>query len=297
MDKKKTGELIKKMRIEKGYTQLELGDLLGVSNKAVSRWENGDSFPDIGVLENLSQILDLKIQDIVIGEVVESSYDTAVTEIVRVATIQSKQKKRNIVTWAVCLILFFYLLIWGYYRLSGSTIGDWITTRYNYSLVGVLLLVSIKCVLDKEPLNPFRDKYSKWFACVHIISGVYISTVTCIIMAVVNQGKVPFDMKLSSVGAFLHNQIIIIYIFNMIVLAMECFQINHHDEAIRLDTYFGIALIHLVLLYSDLLHRITSPEEIYTIFINGTIVTLMETTIMIVITLIIKKYTKSLAIR
>ena len=44
MDKIKTGELIKNKRIEKGYTQLELGDLLGVSNKAVSRWENGDSF-------------------------------------------------------------------------------------------------------------------------------------------------------------------------------------------------------------------------------------------------------------
>ena len=43
MDKIKTGELIKNKRIEKGYTQLELGDLLGVSNKAVSRWENGVS--------------------------------------------------------------------------------------------------------------------------------------------------------------------------------------------------------------------------------------------------------------
>lgn len=43
MDKIKTGELIKNKRIEKGYTQLELEDLLGVSNKAVSRWENGGS--------------------------------------------------------------------------------------------------------------------------------------------------------------------------------------------------------------------------------------------------------------
>lgn len=50
MDKIKTGELIKNKRIEKGYTQLELEDLLGVSNKAVSRWENGDSSPDIGIL-------------------------------------------------------------------------------------------------------------------------------------------------------------------------------------------------------------------------------------------------------
>ena len=56
MDKKKTGILIREARTAKNYTQSELGDLLGVSNKAVSRWENGESFPDIGILENLSEV-------------------------------------------------------------------------------------------------------------------------------------------------------------------------------------------------------------------------------------------------
>ena len=41
MDKKKTGSLIREARVKKNYTQSELGNLLGVSNKAVSRWENG----------------------------------------------------------------------------------------------------------------------------------------------------------------------------------------------------------------------------------------------------------------
>ncbi len=44
-----------------------MGGLLGVTNKAISRWEKGDSFPDIGVIEELSRILDIRIQDIVIG--------------------------------------------------------------------------------------------------------------------------------------------------------------------------------------------------------------------------------------
>ena len=43
MDKNKTGNLIREARTKKNYTQSKLGDLLGVSNKAVSRWENGVS--------------------------------------------------------------------------------------------------------------------------------------------------------------------------------------------------------------------------------------------------------------
>ena len=53
---------------KENYTQSELGALLGVTNKAISRWETGDSFPDIGLLEAISQILDIPIEDIIIGE-------------------------------------------------------------------------------------------------------------------------------------------------------------------------------------------------------------------------------------
>ena len=80
MDKKKTGELIRQARTGKKYTQTELGDLIGVTNKAVSRWENGESFPDIGVLERLSEILEIKIQDIVVGEI-QADHETALTVI------------------------------------------------------------------------------------------------------------------------------------------------------------------------------------------------------------------------
>lgn len=68
MDKAKSGKLIKEARMQKNYTQSELGNLLGVSNKAVSRWETGESFPDVGILENLSSILGVSIQDVITGD-------------------------------------------------------------------------------------------------------------------------------------------------------------------------------------------------------------------------------------
>ncbi|MFQ8903053.1 MAG: hypothetical protein ACLR7D_15475 [Lachnospira eligens] len=45
MDKQKTGELIKNARIKKGYTQVELGDLLGVTNKAIPDGKKETVFP------------------------------------------------------------------------------------------------------------------------------------------------------------------------------------------------------------------------------------------------------------
>jgi DNA-binding XRE family transcriptional regulator len=47
MDAKKTGELIAALRKEKGWSQTELAERLGVTNKAVSRWETGRGYPDV----------------------------------------------------------------------------------------------------------------------------------------------------------------------------------------------------------------------------------------------------------
>ena len=74
MDKVKTGALIREARTKKNLTQCELGDLIGVTNKAVSRWENGESFPDVVVIEKLSEVLDIRIQDIVTGGITVNEY-------------------------------------------------------------------------------------------------------------------------------------------------------------------------------------------------------------------------------
>mgnify|MGYP002513906186 CR=1 FL=1 len=53
----KVGNLIATLRLEKGLSQGELGLMLGVTNKAVSRWENGQAFPDITLLPKLARYL------------------------------------------------------------------------------------------------------------------------------------------------------------------------------------------------------------------------------------------------
>ena len=67
MDKEKTGQLIAELRKDKGLTQKQLADALNVTDKAVSKWERGLSFPDISMLEPIAEILDISIMEILTG--------------------------------------------------------------------------------------------------------------------------------------------------------------------------------------------------------------------------------------
>ena len=68
MDKEKTGQLITELRKEKGLTQKQLAEALNVTDKAVSKWERGLSFPDISMLEPISELLGISIMEILAGE-------------------------------------------------------------------------------------------------------------------------------------------------------------------------------------------------------------------------------------
>ena len=54
MNTEKTGLLIAKLRKEKGMTQKDLANTLHVSDKAISRWETGQGFPEVSLLSSLA---------------------------------------------------------------------------------------------------------------------------------------------------------------------------------------------------------------------------------------------------
>ena len=68
MDQVKIGKFIAALRKEKGLTQEKLGEKLGVTNKTVSRWENGNYMPDVEMLSLLSNEFDVSINEIISGE-------------------------------------------------------------------------------------------------------------------------------------------------------------------------------------------------------------------------------------
>ena len=55
-------------KIKKGYTQEQLAEKLGVTNKTISRWENRHYMPDLSLLEPLSKELDITLNELLAGE-------------------------------------------------------------------------------------------------------------------------------------------------------------------------------------------------------------------------------------
>ena len=68
MDQIKIGRFIAALRKERGLTQEALGRRLGVTNKTVSRWENGNYMPDIELLVPLGEALGVSVNELLAGE-------------------------------------------------------------------------------------------------------------------------------------------------------------------------------------------------------------------------------------
>ena len=67
MDARKTGRFIAEKRKEKNISQKELAERLHITDKTISKWERGLSFPDITILIPLSEVLNVSLYDLLTG--------------------------------------------------------------------------------------------------------------------------------------------------------------------------------------------------------------------------------------
>ena len=80
MDTKKIGIFLKELRNKKGMTQEQLGEMVGVSNKTISRWETGNYMPPVDCLNMLSDIYNISINEILAGERASGDAFTKIAE-------------------------------------------------------------------------------------------------------------------------------------------------------------------------------------------------------------------------
>lgn len=88
MDQIKIGKFITKCRKEKGLTQMQLAEMLSITDRAVSKWETGKSLPDSAIMLELCSILGITVNDLLSGEVTEmtnynENYEKNLVEMVK----------------------------------------------------------------------------------------------------------------------------------------------------------------------------------------------------------------------
>lgn len=73
MDKIAFGNYLTKLRTDKKLSQSELGAMVGVTNKAISKWENGEALPRLERLKMLATIFEISVEDLVSGGRLDST--------------------------------------------------------------------------------------------------------------------------------------------------------------------------------------------------------------------------------
>ena len=76
MNQENIGQLIRKLRIEKGMNQADFAEKLHISNKTVSKWECGAGYPDISQFPALSEVLGIDFNALFTGKIAKNSMDT-----------------------------------------------------------------------------------------------------------------------------------------------------------------------------------------------------------------------------
>lgn len=95
MKPKEIGAFLKQLRGEKGITQEQFAEILGVSGRTVSRWETGTNLPDLSILVQISEYYNVEIKEILNGKRERENIDNKLKEtLLKVADYNELEKQR-----------------------------------------------------------------------------------------------------------------------------------------------------------------------------------------------------------
>lgn len=142
MDQEKIGKFIAELRKENGFTQAALAEKLGITDRAVSKWENGKSLPDASIMLELCNLLKINVNELLTGERITTMDNY--TKIAEQNLLDMKKREEgvnkrllNIEKCVVVLTIFLLLVL----SLSGAFVA-----KYYSVVLGVILITSASIV-------------------------------------------------------------------------------------------------------------------------------------------------------
>lgn len=138
MDLNKVGSFIASLRKEKGLTQVELGILLNVNDKTVSRWETGKNAPDISMLNDLSEKLDISVKELLNGE--RNLEKDINIEALKYYNNRGKKRILIFAIIAILIILLISILLFSINKYNQYKVFKVYSSNSNLNLEGIVVL-------------------------------------------------------------------------------------------------------------------------------------------------------------
>ncbi len=180
MNQEKIGKFIAKCRKDKKITQEELAEKLGVTNRSVSRWENGINMPDLSLFKPLCDELGITINEFLSGEKIskadyQEKFEENMINTIDYTNKKINEKNRNIGT----LLIIFGLLI---SIMALTTIASESSWGSVYSVFGVIIALIGFAKLNKKRPYHIRLLFNFGFfiALISILFTIDFLGVICI---------------------------------------------------------------------------------------------------------------------
>ena len=161
MDQIKIGRFISERRKMKSLTQAQLAEKLGITDRAISKWENGRSLPDSAIMLELCEILEITVNDLLCGEVVvmekyDKNLENNLLEMIKEKEKADKQLLRiEIVMGCVSIGVMLGLCLFASY----APLEDWVRI--------VLIVIGMLPVLILAPLMLKIEQVAGYYECKH----------------------------------------------------------------------------------------------------------------------------------
>ena len=113
MDQLKIGKFISERRKAQGMTQMQLAENLGITDRAVSKWETGRSLPDASIMLDLCAVLGISVNDLLSGEVIMENYNKEMEKKIVELVKQKEESDKRLLTleWVIGIFSIIMLII------------------------------------------------------------------------------------------------------------------------------------------------------------------------------------------
>ena len=175
MDQAKIGRFIAVCRKKQGLTQMQLAEALNITDRAVSKWENGKAMPDSSIMLELCKILNITVNELLRGEVIAmEQYNKEMENTLLKMVKQKEENDRRLLAleWGIgilsCIILFVPIFIGALVPME-----EWqrllvIFSGFIPGFIGLFIAIRIEQIAGYYECRRCKHKYVPTYKAVNL---------------------------------------------------------------------------------------------------------------------------------